>query len=115
MTAVNQLVKLGWHQGELYLEAQPDFAQIDELEATLSSSPRPPTAEERQLIADRAGPEAGRIDWTVADAELTSRRGVPVQITRSGPLVVETPSSPGAAGGGAVPVIVRDASTGGIY
>ena len=49
VTAVNQLVKLGWHMGELYLEAQPDFAQIDELEETQGISPRP---------VDRRGPPA---------------------------------------------------------
>lgn len=82
VSAVNQLVKLGWHMGELYLEAQPDFGQIDELEATQGISPRPPTPEDRQLILDRAGLDGFRVDWAVAEAELVRRRGVPVQITR---------------------------------
>ena len=34
VTAVDQSIKAGWQDGELYLEAQPDFVQIDELEAT---------------------------------------------------------------------------------
>ena len=59
VTAVDQTVKLGWQDGELYLEAQPDFAQIDELEATQGISPRPPTDEDRRLILDRAGPRGG--------------------------------------------------------
>ena len=84
VTAVNQTVKAGWHQGELYVEAQPDFAQIDELEETQGISPRPVSDEDRKIILDRAGDEAYRIDWSVADAELIKRRGVPVQITRPG-------------------------------
>lgn len=101
VTAVNQLVKLGWHQGELFLEAQPDFAQIDELEATQGISPRPSTPEERQLILDRAGPEGYRIDWVVAEAELVRRRGVPVQITRAGAVAGDLPPSPAAPRGNA--------------
>ncbi|MGE3293891.1 MAG: L,D-transpeptidase family protein [Geminicoccaceae bacterium] len=93
VTAVNQLVKAGWQDGELYLEAQPDFAQLDELEATQSMSPRPPTGEDRQIIREQAGDEAWRIDWELADAELTRRRGMPVQITRSGAAVAPAPSA----------------------
>ncbi|MFO1047224.1 MAG: L,D-transpeptidase family protein [Geminicoccaceae bacterium] len=93
VTAVNQLVKAGWLGGELYLEAQPDFAQLDELEATQAMSPSPVTEEDRQLIRDRAGAEAWRIDWEVAEAELVRRRGLPVQITRAS----GTPAPAGAA------------------
>ena len=94
VTAVNQTVKLGWNMGELYLEAQPDFAQIDELEETQAISPRPVSDEDRRLILDRAGDEAYRIDWAVAEAELIKRRGIPVQITIAG---ATPPSEPQAA------------------
>ena len=59
VTAVNQPVKLGWHMGELYLEAQPDFAQIDELEETQGISPRP--ADRRGSPADPGPRRAGRL------------------------------------------------------
>jgi L,D-transpeptidase ErfK/SrfK len=108
VTAVNQLIKAGWQDGELYLEAQPDFVQLDELEATQSMSPRPPTEEERQLIRARAGSEAWRIDWELAEAELTRRRGMPVQITRAG----GSPANPAAA---ASRTGAPAASFGGIY
>lgn len=85
VTAVNQLTKLGWNMGELYLEAQPDFAQIDELEEKQSITPRPVTDEDRQLIMAKAGAEADRIDWPLAEAELIKRSGMPVQITRPQP------------------------------
>jgi L,D-transpeptidase ErfK/SrfK len=94
VTAVNQTLKLGWHMGELYLEAQPDFAQIDELEETQGISPRPVTAEDRRLILDHAGPEAYRIDWALAESELVKRRGIPVQITGPG---LARPEEPQAA------------------
>ena len=98
VTAVNQLVKLGWHMGELYLEAQPDFAQIDELEATQGISPQPILPEERRLILDRAGPEGYRIDWAVAEAELLRRRGIPVQITRAAAVAGAVPPASPSSG-----------------
>ena len=59
--------------GELYLEAQPDFAQIDELEENQGITARPVTDEDRQRITERAGADAARIDWVVAEAELVKR------------------------------------------
>ena len=116
VTAVNQLVKLGWHMGELYLEAQPDFGQIDELEETQGISPRQPTAEDRQLILDRAGPDGYRIDWVVAEAELVRRRGIPVQITRADAVAGNDPSSapPASGAGGGIPSATQG-GTSGIY
>lgn len=83
VTAVDQPVKIGWHEGELYLEVQPDRAQLDELEAGQTMSARPPEEDVRQRLRDRAGPEAPRIDWVVVEAELLARRGIPVQVTRT--------------------------------
>lgn len=82
VTAVNQPVKIGWHEGELYIEVQPDFDQLDELEASQIMSIKPPPDVRQQLIG-RAGPDARRIDWVLVEAELASRRGIPVAITRS--------------------------------
>ena len=39
---IDQAVKVGWHQGELYLQVMPSMTQIDELEATAKMSPEPP-------------------------------------------------------------------------
>src|SRR5262249_40220131 len=36
---VDQPVKIGWHEGELFMEAHPDLAQLDELRANLSFAP----------------------------------------------------------------------------
>ena len=90
VTAVDQPVKIGWHQGELYLEVQPDMEQVDELEAGQVMSERPPPADVRQRLLDRAGPDAMRIDWTIVQAELQARRGLPVQVTRASPGIAAT-------------------------
>lgn len=97
VTAVEQFVKVGWHEGELYLEAQPDIVQVDELEADLVLTARQASPEDRQLVIDRAGPELARVDWQIVEAELVARRGIPVQVTRPGPAVAE---AGGAAGRG---------------
>lgn len=82
VTAVDQPVKIGWHEGELYLEVQPDWVQLDELEASQTMSERPPESGVRRRLLDRAGNEAGRLDWATIEAELLARRGLPVQVTR---------------------------------
>ena len=41
VTVVDQPVKLGWKDGELYIEVQPSTMQIDKMEET-SRSPGPP-------------------------------------------------------------------------
>ncbi|MCB2055564.1 MAG: L,D-transpeptidase family protein [Geminicoccaceae bacterium] len=79
-------IKLGWSNGDLYLEAHPDIAQLDQLEDSYAFTPhptsRPPESFRRRLL-DKAGDAAGRIDWDIVDAELTDRRGIPVRITRA--------------------------------
>lgn len=92
VTAVDQPVKIGWHQGELHLEVQPDMTQLDELEASQIMSERPPPDEDiRRRLLDRAGPEAARIDWQVVSAELLARRGLPIAVTR--PIVAAPPTA----------------------
>lgn len=108
VTTVFQPVKVGWHQGELWIEVQPDLSQIDELEVsqTMSVVPAP---DARDLVLKKAGPDADRIDWTAVDAELITRRGLPVQITRPRP-----PGSSSAVADGAAPVPPPAASAPGL-
>jgi L,D-transpeptidase ErfK/SrfK len=82
VTAVDQPVKIGWHEGELYIEVQPDIYQLDELEANQTMTPRLPQGDFRSLVLNRAGAEAPRVDWAAVENELLLRRGIPVQITR---------------------------------
>lgn len=111
VTAVQQFVKVGWHGGELYLEAQPDVEQVDELEAALSITPREVDPADRQLVVDRAGPDAARVDWALVDAELIARRGIPVQITRPGPIM----AAPGERAPATLAVGSDLPSSGGLY
>ena len=119
VTAVNQPVKLGWHMGELYLEAQPDFAQLDQLEESQGITPLPVTDEDRRWILERAGADAARIDWAVAEAELVKRSGMPIQVTRARTLDGEPYQPPAptasAAGDNAPRPRVQGGTGGGIY
>lgn len=74
-------IKLGWSNGELYIEVHPDLDQLDELEVnyTFTKKPAPNIAE--RIIA-KAGAHAPRLAWDVIDMELVNRRGVPARITR---------------------------------
>ncbi len=82
VTVVEQAVKLGWRDGELWLEAHPDYDQLDELEVSYTFTPKPPPAGAFELVRARAGAEARRVDWDLVAAELVARRGYPVRITR---------------------------------
>lgn len=100
VTVVSQTVKLGWRDGELFLEAHPSLAQLDELEERHSFRLEAPTDLSAEIIR-KAGAEAGRIDWRLVDAELLSRRGIPVRITTAGAApgsVAPQPPRPAANG-----------------
>lgn len=78
---IHEPIKLGWQQGELFIEAHPDTDQLDELEATYSITVKP-APDIRQRVLDKAGPRAADIDWALLRTELIERRGIPLQITR---------------------------------
>jgi L,D-transpeptidase ErfK/SrfK len=81
VTVVDQQVKLGWLDGELYLEVHPSLTQLDELEST-GRFDAGLDADATPLILDVAGTDAGRLDWGVIRATLGQQRGIPVRITR---------------------------------
>ena len=105
VTVVDQPVKLGWKDGELYIEVQPSTMQIDKMEET-SRSPGPPDpiplAEQADRILRVAG--AGRRRATrLADdrARADGSPGLPHphhQARRAGPACR---SHPGTYAGGA--------------
>lgn len=81
VTSVNEPVKMGWIKGELYMEAEPNDLQIDELEYR-----------NRQITVDipdgviervrkKAGNEAHRVNWEKVRNALVMRTGIPMQIT----------------------------------
>ena len=81
VTTVMQSVKLGWHEGDLYIEVHPDHDQIDQLEMEERFDTRPVEGMD-QAIVDAAGLEAYRLDWHLIRAALRERRGMPVKIMR---------------------------------
>jgi L,D-transpeptidase ErfK/SrfK len=103
VTVVDQPVKLGWRDGELYLEVQPSTMQIDKMEET-SQSPGPPDpiplAEEADRILRRAREDAERLDWPAIEKALADRQGYPIRITTpvaqsAQPEAVEAPTQSG--------------------
>lgn len=74
--------KLGWQDGELYLEVHPDREQSDQIEAGKKmASRRIPSLATK--IRTKAGDAVGRIDWrAVAKAE-AERLGYPIRITKA--------------------------------
>lgn len=80
VTVVDQSLKLGWSNGELYLEVHPDVTEGDELEARGWFTPTPvPGLRERVLRA--AGPAAVRVYWPSVYRAAMAKRGFPIRIT----------------------------------
>ena len=81
VTVIDQPLKLGWKEGNLYLEVHPTRLQGRELEEK-GRFREAADVDARRLIVTTAGSEAERIDWEAVSAALLDRRGVPVPITR---------------------------------
>lgn len=81
VTVVDQPAKLGWKDGDLYLEIHPSGAELDELELTGHFSRRaiPGLAE---MIRSKAGAAQERIQWEIVELVNRQRLGIPVRITR---------------------------------
>lgn len=77
---VNQPVKFGWRDGDLYLEAHPSLAQLDAIEAGAPPQPEEAPGAIDQLIEELGG-LAYRLDVELAERVLRERRGVPVRVT----------------------------------
>jgi len=76
----DQPVKLGWHAGELFIEAQPDEAQRTEL-AIKGNFTLKPAPDLKDWITSAAGDRARDVDWPTVDDALTRLSGVPIQVT----------------------------------
>lgn len=83
VTVVNQPIKIGHYQGDIYLEVHPSTKQIDELEETGTDKPDPPKElKNPQRIIKAAGGDASRLNWTMINWALERREGLPYRITR---------------------------------
>jgi len=82
VTVIDQPAKVGWLDGELYLEVHPGQDEANAIEQYgQPRSDRPIDAD--ALVRKAAGKQLGRIDWDRVHAAEWERRGVPVQITVS--------------------------------
>lgn len=81
VTVVDQPVKFGWFEGELYMEVHPTIEEGDELEAKGWFVPTPvPDLDER--VIEEAGEDAPRLYWPSVRRAAEAKRGTPVRITR---------------------------------
>jgi L,D-transpeptidase ErfK/SrfK len=82
---VNQTIKLGWVDGELYLEAHPESWQVSELMAKGAYQPDASTVEVDATLEAEFRAIAGEayedLDWDTIKRELMLRSGVPVRIS----------------------------------
>jgi L,D-transpeptidase ErfK/SrfK len=95
VTVVDQQVKVGWHEGDLWIEVHPGSGQLDELEQSYSFTPilQPELrAEAERLIGEKAGDSMARVDWEVVEAELVARRGIPVPISQNSRGTIRRPA-----------------------
>ncbi len=80
VTVVDQPLKLGWSEGQLYMEIHPDALEGDQLEHRGWFTPAP-VPDLEAPVRTFAGAAAGRIDWPAVRAVARSKRGIPVRIT----------------------------------
>lgn len=82
VTVVDQPIKLGWIEGELYMEAHTTQAQSDQIETDGRFDAVLPSHVVDDVLA-AAGAEAHRLDWSRIRRATIERRGYPIRITTS--------------------------------
>ena len=80
VTVVDQPVKTGWADGELYLEVHPTALQADALTVTGQLTPYDPP-DTAAIVLEAAGEQKARLNWSVIRRVTKERRGIPVRIT----------------------------------
>lgn len=78
---VDEPVKFGWSEGELYLEVHPTQGQADQIDET-GTFTFTGYGDLVGRVAAAAGEQAGRVDWQLVRRVADQRRGIPVRITR---------------------------------
>jgi L,D-transpeptidase ErfK/SrfK len=81
VTVVDQPVKLGRKNGEVFIEVHPSLKQVDQIEETGRAEPDP-LSDRTDTILAFAGDAIPRLDWEVINQALAERRGYPIQITK---------------------------------
>ncbi len=85
---IDQSVKTGWHNGELWLEIHPRQSDVDAVES--GDLPATPTDQDMvtEAVLEAAREDAGRVDWEIVEAAALVQSGMPVRVTR-GPTTIE--------------------------
>jgi len=82
VTVVDQPMKIGWSEGEMFLEVHPSQAQADQIE--IDGVFEPEEIDNFVLkVVEAAGLDVGRLDWPTITRAAHLRTGVPVQVTWS--------------------------------
>jgi L,D-transpeptidase ErfK/SrfK len=81
VTVVKQEVKIGWHRGELMLEAHPNLEQNLALEESGKFTPAP-VPELAYRVSEAAGRSIDRVNWHRVNDAVYQRSGIPVPILR---------------------------------
>jgi L,D-transpeptidase ErfK/SrfK len=82
VTVVDQPIKVGWLDKELYIEASPTISQVRQWEEHGKFAPAS-AGDVRRLALKKAGAAADHIDWAAVDRTVRERRGIPARITRA--------------------------------
>lgn len=81
VSVVDQPIKLGRRDGDIFVEVHPSLKQIDQIEETGRADPDP-LPDQTDMILAYAGDDIGRLDWPAINQALAERRGYPIRITR---------------------------------
>jgi L,D-transpeptidase ErfK/SrfK len=81
VTVVDQIAKLAWHEGRLYLEVHPSKAQLDNLEELGNFEPEPIDGL-LALIKEVAGEKVDQLDLARIRRAERERLGTPISITK---------------------------------
>ncbi|HUD51369.1 L,D-transpeptidase family protein [Parvibaculum sp.] len=87
VTVVNEPIKAGWSNGELYVEVHPYETDADTIE-TVGKARTEAAIDVDDMITSTAGAEVERVDWNAVERAMHQRTGIPVRVT----LPVESPS-----------------------
>ena len=80
VTVVDQPLKIGWVDGEMYMEVHPSQQQADAIEVTGYFEPEGIPDFIERVVAE-AGEHVGRLDWKTVTQVARMRTGVPIQVT----------------------------------
>ena len=81
VTVVDQPIKRGWINGEIFMATHSTQRQIDQIEISGRFEPRLPGSVVDRVVAF-AGEEVHRLDWSRIRQAVMERRGYPIRITR---------------------------------